>query len=32
VIRQHILSNKNTKPAWNVDIDDKTACKGLPGR
>jgi hypothetical protein len=32
VVRQHILSNKNTKPAWNVDIEDKTACKGLPGR
>jgi ABC-type phosphate transport system substrate-binding protein len=32
VIRQHILSNKNTNPAWNVDIDDKTACKGLAGR
>jgi ABC-type phosphate transport system substrate-binding protein len=32
VIRQHILSNKNTKPAWNDDIQDKTACKGLVGR
>ena len=32
VIRQHILANKNTNPAWNVDIDDKTACKGLVGR
>ncbi len=31
-IRQHILSNKNTNPAWNDDIDDKTACKGLVGR
>ena len=32
VIRQHVLSNKNTKPAWNDDIQDKVACKGLPGR
>ena len=32
VVRQHILSNKNTKPAWNDDIQDKTACKGLAGR
>ena len=32
VVRQHILSNKNTNPAWNVDIQDKTACKGLAGR
>ena len=29
-IRTHILSNK--KPAWNQDIDDATACAGLPGR
>jgi phosphate transport system substrate-binding protein len=29
-IRSHILSNK--KPAWNQDIDDKTACAGLAGR
>ncbi len=32
VIRQHILSNKNSNPAWNDDIQDKTACKGLVGR
>ena len=32
VIKQHILINKNTHPAWNVDIQDKTVCKGLPGR
>jgi phosphate transport system substrate-binding protein len=32
VVRQHILSNKNTHPAWNDDIQDKTVCKGLAGR
>ena len=32
VVKQHILANKNTKPAWNEDIQDKTACKGLVGR
>jgi ABC-type phosphate transport system substrate-binding protein len=32
VIRQHIIANINSSPAWNVDIEDKTACKGLAGR
>ncbi len=32
VILNHILSNKNTHPAWNDDIQDKTACAGLVGR
>jgi ABC-type phosphate transport system substrate-binding protein len=30
-IKKNILANKS-KPAWNVDIQDKTACKGLVGR
>jgi hypothetical protein len=29
-VQDHILSNK--KGAWNEDIDDATACKGLVGR
>ena len=33
IIRQHILSNsKNNNGPWNDDIQDKTACKGHPGR
>ena len=33
IIRQHILSNsKNNNGPWNDDIQDKTACAGLPGR
>jgi ABC-type phosphate transport system substrate-binding protein len=31
-IRQHILSNKASAPAWNTDIDDKTACAHVAGR
>jgi hypothetical protein len=32
-IKDHILSNKGSgKTAWNIDIQDANACKGLAGR